>query len=61
MVKLMKKEENYVRYFLILLIILILIVFGILTVKTGRLLFLFEGIGLSLGVDITWLCWKKRH
>lgn len=57
----MKKEEKHVKYFFILLVLLVLIVLGILTVKTGRLAFLFEGIGLSLGVGITWLCWKKRY
>ncbi|BAK29078.1 hypothetical protein MK549_09080 [Streptococcus gallolyticus subsp. gallolyticus] len=57
----MKKEENYVKYFFILLILLVLIIFGVLTMKSGRLLFLFEGIGLSLGVSVTWLYWKKKH
>ncbi|AQP43328.1 MULTISPECIES: hypothetical protein [Streptococcus] len=57
----MKKEENYVKYFFILLILLALIIFGVLTMKSGRLLFLFEGIGLSLGVSVTWLYWKKKH
>lgn len=57
----MKKEENYVKCFLILLILLGLIIFGILTVKSGRLVFLFEGMGLSLGVGVTWLYWKKKH
>ncbi|WAW98996.1 hypothetical protein OIY87_00945 [Streptococcus gallolyticus] len=57
----MKKEENYVKYFFILLILLALIIFGVLTMKSGRLLFLFEGIGLSLGVNVTWLYWKKKH
>lgn len=56
----MKKEENYVKYFFILLILLALIIFGVLTMKSGRLLFLFEGIGLSLGVSVTWLYWKKK-
>ena len=57
----MKKEENDVKCFLILLILLVLIIFGVLTMKSGRLLFLFEGIGLSLGVGVTWLYWQKRH
>ncbi|MCF0240180.1 MAG: hypothetical protein HUJ62_07090 [Streptococcus gallolyticus] len=57
----MKKEENYVKYFFILLILLVLIIFGVLTMKSGRLVFLFEGIGLSLGVGVTWLYWQKRH
>lgn len=57
----MKKEENDVKYFFILLILLALIIFGVLTMKSGRLLFLFEGIGLSLGVSVTWLYWKKKH
>ncbi|WP_180364162.1 MULTISPECIES: hypothetical protein [Streptococcus] len=57
----MKKEENYVKCFFILLILLALIIFGVLTMKSGRLLFLFEGIGLSLGVSVTWLYWKKKH
>ena len=57
----MKKEENYVKCFLILLIILVLIISGVLTMKSGRLLFLFEGIGLSLGVGVTCFYWQKRH
>lgn len=57
----MKKEENYVKCFLILLILLVLIIFGVLTVKSGRLVFLFEGMGSSLGVGVTWLYWKKKH
>jgi hypothetical protein len=57
----MKKEENYVKCFLILLILFVLIIFGVLTMKSGRLVFLFEEIGLSLGVGVTWLYWKKKH
>lgn len=49
----MKKEENYVKCFLILLILLVLIIFGALTVKSGRLVFFFEGMGLILGVGVT--------
>lgn len=57
----MKKEENYVKCFLILLILLVLIISGVLTMKSGPLLFLFEGIGLSLGVGVTCFYWQKRH
>ena len=57
----MKKEENDVKCFLILLTLFVLIIFGVLTMKSGRLVFLFEGIGLSLGVSVTWLYWKKKH
>lgn len=57
----MKKEENDVKCFLILLTLFVLIIFGVLTMKSGRLVFLFEGIGLSLGVGVTWFYWQKRH